>query len=30
MKVDEKIKKRDRERTKGKILKAVGEVIEQF
>jgi len=29
MKVD-KIKKRDRERTKGKILKAVGEVIEQF
>lgn len=28
MKVD-KIKKRDRERTKGKILKAVGEVIEQ-
>jgi AcrR family transcriptional regulator len=30
MKVDTKIKKRDRERTKGKILKAVGEVIEQF
>ncbi|REA59275.1 TetR/AcrR family transcriptional regulator [Dyadobacter luteus] len=29
MKID-KIKKRDRERTKGKILKAVGEVIEQF
>ena len=29
MKVD-KIKKRDRERTKGKILKAIGEVIEQF
>jgi AcrR family transcriptional regulator len=28
MKID-KIKKRDRERTKGKILKAVGEVIEQ-
>ncbi|MCE7042241.1 TetR/AcrR family transcriptional regulator [Dyadobacter sp. CY312] len=26
----EKVKKRDRERTKGKILKAVGEVIEQF
>ncbi|CAG5009447.1 hypothetical protein DYBT9275_04501 [Dyadobacter sp. CECT 9275] len=25
----EKVKKRDRERTKGKILKAVGEVIEQ-
>ena len=30
MKIDTKIKKRDRERTKGKILKAVGEVIEQF
>jgi AcrR family transcriptional regulator len=30
MKIDAKIKKRDRERTKGKILKAVGEVIEQF
>lgn len=30
MKVDAKVKKRDRERTKGKILKAVGEVIEQF
>jgi AcrR family transcriptional regulator len=29
MKID-KIKKRDRERTKGKILKAVGEVIEQY
>jgi AcrR family transcriptional regulator len=29
MKIDPKIKKRDRERTKGKILKAVGEVIEQ-
>ncbi|MDQ6482013.1 TetR/AcrR family transcriptional regulator [Dyadobacter sp. LHD-138] len=29
MKIDVKIKKRDRERTKGKILKAVGEVIEQ-
>lgn len=29
MKID-KVKKRDRERTKGKILKAVGEVIEQF
>jgi len=28
MKID-KVKKRDRERTKGKILKAVGEVIEQ-
>jgi AcrR family transcriptional regulator len=26
----EKVKKRDRERTKGKILKAVGEVIEQY
>ncbi|HEV7351299.1 TetR/AcrR family transcriptional regulator [Telluribacter sp.] len=25
-----KVKKRDRERTKGKILKAVGEVIEQY
>jgi len=30
MKIDTKVKKRDRERTKGKILKAVGEVIEQF
>lgn len=30
MKIDPKIKKRDRERTKGKILKAVGEVIEQY
>ena len=29
MKIDTKVKKRDRERTKGKILKAVGEVIEQ-
>jgi AcrR family transcriptional regulator len=29
MKID-KVKKRDRERTKGKILKAVGEVIEQY
>lgn len=29
MKID-KIKKRDRERTKGKILKAVGEVIEKY
>ena len=29
MKID-KVKTRDRERTKGKILKAVGEVIEQF
>ena len=26
----EKVKKRDRERTKGKILKAVGEVIEKY
>ncbi|WP_025762609.1 TetR/AcrR family transcriptional regulator [Dyadobacter tibetensis] len=26
----EKVKKRDRERTKGKILKAVGDVIEQY
>jgi len=29
MKIEPKIKKRDRERTKSKILKAVGEVIEQ-
>lgn len=29
MKIEPKIKKRDRERTKHKILKAVGEVIEQ-
>jgi AcrR family transcriptional regulator len=29
MKIDTKVKKRDRERTKGKILKAVGEVIEK-
>ncbi|WP_221394811.1 TetR/AcrR family transcriptional regulator [Dyadobacter sp. NIV53] len=29
MKID-KVKKRDRERTKGKILKAVGEVIEKY
>lgn len=30
MKIEQKIKKRDRERTKSKILKAVGEVIEQY
>ncbi len=30
MKIEPKIKKRDRERTKSKILKAVGEVIEQY
>jgi AcrR family transcriptional regulator len=29
MKIEQKIKKRDRERTKSKILKAVGEVIEK-